>query len=106
MATTTTLTNFNGVNGQSPSGNLTADANGGANNVGTVFEIVNNGTAAVPSYASTPTTLVNFNSSNGGTVSPPTPKAISPARFRRVPYSRSAGLSRPTRTGASRARFR
>src|SRR5947207_2301012 len=66
----TTLVSFNSVNGAGPFGSLIADANGdlfgtarsgGANNVGTVFEIVK--TAA--SYSSSPTTLVNFDGSNG-----------------------------------------
>src|SRR5262245_568213 len=66
----TTLVSFNGTNGAGPFGSLIADANGdlfgttrsgGANNVGTVFEIVK--TAA--GYSSTPITLVNFDGSNG-----------------------------------------
>jgi uncharacterized repeat protein (TIGR03803 family) len=77
-ATLVTLVSFNGVDGSDPSGRLTADTagdlfgttyQGGANTSGspdqvgwgTVFEITKTGTA----YASTPTTLVNFNSTNG-----------------------------------------
>ena len=72
--TPTTLGTFNGSNGAEPVAGLIADANGnlfgttsagGANNYGTVFEIKNAGTAAAPVYASAPTTLVNFNGSNG-----------------------------------------
>ena len=71
--TPTTLAAFNGSNGGGPD-SLIADANGdlfgttfegGANGLGTVFEIVNNGTVAAPSYASTPTTLVTFDETNG-----------------------------------------
>ena len=61
----TILADFNGANGANPYGGLIADAagnlfgttmEGGTTNQGTVFEIVkNNGT-----YATTPTTLVNF----------------------------------------------
>jgi uncharacterized repeat protein (TIGR03803 family) len=70
----TTVISFNGINGQSPYAGLIADANGdlfgttangGANGVGTVFEIVNTGAVAAPVYASAPTTLVSFNSSDG-----------------------------------------
>ena len=66
----TTVASFNGSDGEYPQSSLIADANGdlfgttpdgGANGYGTVFEIVNNGTLAAPNYASTPTTLVNFN---------------------------------------------
>jgi uncharacterized repeat protein (TIGR03803 family) len=73
-STPTTLVSFNGANGVAPCGSLIADANGdlfgttehgGANNDGTVFELVNHGTVAAPSYASTPTTLVSFNNTNG-----------------------------------------
>ncbi len=69
-STPTTLVSFNGANGASPDGSLIADANGdlfgttsggGANGIGTVFEILK--TAA--GYASTPTTLVSFNGTNG-----------------------------------------
>jgi uncharacterized repeat protein (TIGR03803 family) len=69
-STPTTLVSFNGIDGYGPSGSLITDANrdlfgttglGGANGHGTVFEIVNTGTAAAPIYASTPTTLVSFN---------------------------------------------
>src|SRR5271166_1997683 len=66
----TTLVSFNGDNGQAPTGSLVADANGdlfgttgggGAYGESTLFEIVNNGAPAAPSYATTPTTLVSFN---------------------------------------------
>jgi VCBS repeat-containing protein len=70
----TTLVNFNGNNGLKAIGSLVLDAKGdlfgtaatgGAFGYGTLFEIVNNGTVAAPSYASSPTTLVDFNGSNG-----------------------------------------
>ena len=73
-STPATVVSFNGSNGAYPLGSLIADANGdlfgttwegGANNDGAIFEIVNNGTAAAPSYASTPTILASFNGSNG-----------------------------------------
>ena len=66
--TPTTLLSFNGSNGATPHAGLIADANGdlfgttgrgGANNVGTVFELVND------SGTYTPTTLLSFNGSNG-----------------------------------------
>jgi autotransporter passenger strand-loop-strand repeat protein/uncharacterized repeat protein (TIGR03803 family) len=72
----TTLVNFNGANGGTPQSVLIADGNGdlfgttyngGANGKGTVFEIVNNGTAASPNYASAPTVLASFNGVNGAT---------------------------------------
>ena len=62
--TPTTLVGFNGANGANPLGSLIADAKGdlfgttpggGANNDGTVFEIVKTGS----SYANTPTTLAS-----------------------------------------------
>ena len=69
--TLTTLVSFNGTNGQYPDiADLITDAagdlfgttfDGGVNNVGTVFEITKTGGG----YASTPTTLVSFNGSNG-----------------------------------------
>jgi uncharacterized repeat protein (TIGR03803 family) len=68
--TLTTLTNLDGANGQDPYGNLFADANGnlfgttlggGTGGDGTVFEIAK----STSGYASTPTTLVNFNYVNG-----------------------------------------
>jgi uncharacterized repeat protein (TIGR03803 family) len=71
--TPTTLVNFNAANGAQPFSGLIADANGnlfgttssgGANNNGTVFEIVRTG---LNSYATTPTVLVNFNGANGST---------------------------------------
>jgi len=69
-STPTTVASFNGGNGQYPHASLIADAagdlfgttfEGGANNDGTVFEIAKTGS----SYASTPTTLVNFIGTNG-----------------------------------------
>ena len=71
----TTLVSFSGGNGENPYGGLIADANGdlfgttyggGANGDGAVFEIVNNGTLAAPSYASTPTTLASFYGGGNG----------------------------------------
>ena len=65
-----TLLSFNGADGANPTGSLIADASGnlfgtttggGANGDGTVFEI----TKTASGYASTPTTLVNFNGTNG-----------------------------------------
>jgi uncharacterized repeat protein (TIGR03803 family) len=70
----TTLTSFNGGNGENLDDSLIADANGdlfgttntgGANNDGTVFEIVTTGTASAPIYSSTPTILASFNGANG-----------------------------------------
>jgi uncharacterized repeat protein (TIGR03803 family) len=72
-STPTTLVSFDGTNGSAPA-SLIADnhgdlfgttAGGGANDLGTVFEIVNNGSVGAPSYASTPTTLVSFDGTNG-----------------------------------------
>jgi uncharacterized repeat protein (TIGR03803 family) len=66
----TTLVSFNGPDGSFPEGSLIADAKGdlfgttsegGANNAGTVFEIVKTGAG----YASLPTTLLSFNGTNG-----------------------------------------
>jgi uncharacterized repeat protein (TIGR03803 family) len=66
----TTLVAFNGTNGASPYGSLITDAagdlfgttyGGGANNLGTVFEIVKTGNT----YATNPTTLVAFNGTKG-----------------------------------------
>ncbi len=66
----TTLVSFNGANGAEPLGSLVADAKGdlfgttaqgGANDDGTVFEIAK----TAHGYASTPTTLVSFNGTNG-----------------------------------------
>src|SRR5262249_45982739 len=66
----TTRVNFNGANGSGPQGSLIADAHGdlfgttrigGADGLGTVFEIAK----TAHGYASTPTTLVNFNGANG-----------------------------------------
>ena len=73
-STPTTLVNFGGSNGSEPTAGLIADANGdlfgttesgGSTGSGTVFELRNTGTVTAPVYASTPTTLVNFNGSNG-----------------------------------------
>ncbi|HEU5431699.1 MAG TPA: VCBS repeat-containing protein [Thermomicrobiales bacterium] len=69
-STLATLVSFNGANGAIPFGSLIADAagdlfgttvNGGANNDGTVFGIKK----TVAGYASTPTTLVSFNGTDG-----------------------------------------
>jgi uncharacterized repeat protein (TIGR03803 family) len=69
-STPTTLVSFNLIDGYSPDGSLIADAQGdlfgttyigGANNDGTVFEIAK----TAHGYASTPTTLVSFNGTNG-----------------------------------------
>jgi uncharacterized repeat protein (TIGR03803 family) len=77
-STPTTLVSFNGANGSFPYGSLIADAHGnlfgtaqlgGANGPplgdGTVFEI----TKTSHGYASTATTLVNFNGTDGSRVS-------------------------------------
>lgn len=65
-----TLVNFNGSNGEGPNGGLIADSSGdlfgttesgGANGFGAVFEVV----ATSSGYASTPTTLVSFDGTNG-----------------------------------------
>jgi uncharacterized repeat protein (TIGR03803 family) len=64
------LADFTGDNGALPYGGLVADAagdlfgttyNGGAHEVGTVFEIAKTGNG----YASTPTTLISFDTANG-----------------------------------------
>ena len=69
-STPTTLASFNGTDGEGPFGGLIADANGnlfgvtahgGANGLGTVFEIAKTSSG----YASTPTTLVSFNGTDG-----------------------------------------
>ncbi|MGA8758803.1 MAG: choice-of-anchor tandem repeat GloVer-containing protein [Stellaceae bacterium] len=69
-STPITLVSFNFSNGSFPGTSLTIDArdnlfgttlDGGAGGVGTIFELVKTGS----SYASTPTTLVSFNSFNG-----------------------------------------
>jgi uncharacterized repeat protein (TIGR03803 family) len=69
-STPTTLVSFNGSNGENPQASLIADTNGdlfgatvvgGAYGFGTVFEIANSGGV----YASTPTTLVSFDNTNG-----------------------------------------
>ena len=67
-STPTILVSFNGTDGAGPS-NLIADAHGnlfgtttsGGTGFGTVFEIVK----TADGYASAPTTLVNFNGTNG-----------------------------------------
>ena len=65
---------FNGSNDVYPCGEVTIDADGnllgttqagGTADDGTVFEIANTGTVAAPNYASTPTTLVSFDSLGG-----------------------------------------
>ena len=69
-STPTTLVSFNGANGATPYGSLIADAHGdlfgttiggGAYGDGTVFEIAK----TAHGYASTPTTLVSFNGTDG-----------------------------------------
>jgi hypothetical protein len=64
----TTLINFNGANGAAPRGSLITDAHGDlfgttvlGGGAGTVFEIVKTANG----YASTPTTLVSFNVTDG-----------------------------------------
>jgi uncharacterized repeat protein (TIGR03803 family) len=68
--TPTFLVSFNGTNGANPVGRLLADAHGnlfgtthrgGANNLGTVFEIEKTASG----YSRTPTVLVSFNGTNG-----------------------------------------
>jgi len=72
-STPTTLVSFNGADGLGPGSSLIIDANGnlfgttglgGANNDGTVFEIAETASG----YASTPTTLVSFNGTDGSTL--------------------------------------
>ncbi|WP_409999057.1 beta strand repeat-containing protein, partial [Bradyrhizobium sp. SZCCHNRI2007] len=69
-STPTTLISFDSTSGTNPAGSLSVDAagnlygtttHGGANNVGTVFEIAKTANG----YSSTPTVLVSFNSTNG-----------------------------------------
>jgi uncharacterized repeat protein (TIGR03803 family) len=69
-STPTTLVSFKGTNGGAPFGSLIADAKGdlfgttvkgGASDDGTVFEIAK----TAGGYASTPTTLVSFDGTNG-----------------------------------------
>ena len=71
----TDIFRFDGANGNGPVAGLTIDTSGnlfgttvrgGTDNAGTVFEISNTGTAASPSYASAPATLVSFDGSDGG----------------------------------------
>jgi uncharacterized repeat protein (TIGR03803 family) len=73
-STPSILVSFDGTDGADPRAGLIEDAFGnlfgttllgGVNGDGTVFEIANNGTVANPSYASTPTTLINFGGING-----------------------------------------
>jgi len=68
--TPTILVTFNGTNGANPAGGLIADASGnlfgtttqgGANSMGTVFEIAKTASG----YATTPTILVSFDGTNG-----------------------------------------
>jgi uncharacterized repeat protein (TIGR03803 family) len=68
-STPTTLVSFNGTDGREPTSGVIADAHGdlfgttylgGAYGLGTVFEIAK----TAHGYASTPTTLVNFNGTN------------------------------------------
>ena len=70
-STPTTLVSFNGGDGANPYAGLITDAagnlfgttlNGGASEVGTVFEIAK---TAAGGYATTPTTLVSFNGGDG-----------------------------------------
>jgi uncharacterized repeat protein (TIGR03803 family) len=72
-STPTTLVSFDGNDGASPFAGLIADAsgnlygttvNGGASEVGTVFEIARDSTTST-GYASTPKTLVSFDVSDG-----------------------------------------
>jgi uncharacterized repeat protein (TIGR03803 family) len=79
VSSPTILVTFNGSSGEAgPYAGLTADANGDlfgttsgeayggvVYGYGTVFEIKNTGTVAAPVYASSPTTLVNFDGSDG-----------------------------------------
>jgi hypothetical protein len=71
-STPTTLVSFtHTTDGAGPIGGLIADANGdlfGTTSLGTLFEIVNNGTAAAPSYASTPITLANLDQTFAGLI--------------------------------------
>ncbi|WP_316175741.1 choice-of-anchor tandem repeat GloVer-containing protein [Bradyrhizobium sp. SZCCHNRI1073] len=69
-STPTTLVSFDSTSGINPAGSLSVDAagnlygtttHGGANNVGTVFEIAKTANG----YSSTPTVLVSFNGTNG-----------------------------------------
>src|SRR6202021_1801876 len=69
-STPTILVSFNGANGYGPRGSLLSaakghlfgtTASGGANGDGTVFEIAK----TAHGYASTPTTLVSFDGTNG-----------------------------------------
>jgi uncharacterized repeat protein (TIGR03803 family) len=69
--TPTTMVTFNGTDGRTPQGSLIADAvgdlfgttiaGGASSDFGTVFEIAK----TADCYASTPTTLVSFNGSDG-----------------------------------------
>ena len=74
--TSNTLVSFNGTNGESPYyGSLIRNAAGdlfgtteygGANDTGTVFELVNIGSVSSPVYSGTPTTLWSFTDGNDG----------------------------------------
>jgi uncharacterized repeat protein (TIGR03803 family) len=72
--TLVTSISFAETNGAYPYASLVFDANGdlfgttaggGSNGYGTVFEIANYGTLTAPIFATTPTTLVSFNWTNG-----------------------------------------
>ena len=75
-STPTLIASFSGANGASPQGGLVADANGdlfgvtsagGANGGGAVFELANSGSVSAPSYASSPTTILSFDGTDGAT---------------------------------------
>jgi hypothetical protein len=77
-STPTALVEFNGTDGSEPEGTLVADANGdlfgitqegGTDGEGTIFEIP----YVDGSYASTPTTLVNFDFGSGSSIFGPFP---------------------------------
>jgi len=78
-ASPTLLASFSGADGSSPVGGLIADSKGdllgvtsagGANGDGAVFELQNMGTAAAPSYASSPTLLASFGNASTTGASP------------------------------------
>jgi uncharacterized repeat protein (TIGR03803 family) len=94
-STPSTLVSFTGDAGEFPEGSLIADSNGnlfgttsfaGANDGGTVFEIAKTPTG----YASTPTTLVNFNNADG---SFPTASLITDANGDLFGTTRTGGAS-------------
>jgi uncharacterized repeat protein (TIGR03803 family) len=69
------LASFDDTNGNGPFSDLTIDSNGNlygttSTGDGTVFEIRNTGTAASPTYATTPTTLYAFNPTDNGGFEP------------------------------------